>query len=35
MKNVAADKLRHMLGIASVNVVAKTGTLAVVDSTLA
>ena len=35
MKNVAADKLRDMLGITSVNVVAKQGTLAVVDSTLA
>ncbi len=35
MKNVAADKLRDMLGITSVNVVAKSGTLAVVDSTLA
>ena len=35
MKNVAADRLRDMLGITSVNVVAKQGTLAVVDSTLA
>jgi hypothetical protein len=35
MKNVASDKLRDMLGITSVNVVAKSGTLAVVDSTLA
>jgi len=35
MNNVAADKLRDMLGITSVKVVAKSGTLAVVDSTLA
>jgi Icc protein len=35
MKNVAADKLRDMLGITSVDVVVKRGTLALVDSTLA
>ncbi|HEV3027513.1 MAG TPA: metallophosphoesterase [Planctomycetota bacterium] len=35
MKNVAADKLRDMLGITSVDVVARRGALAVVDSTLA
>jgi 3',5'-cyclic AMP phosphodiesterase CpdA len=34
MKNVAADKLRSMLGLRSVRYVEKTGMLAVVDSTL-
>jgi hypothetical protein len=35
MKNVPADKLRDMLGITSVSVVARPGSLAVVDRTLA
>jgi 3',5'-cyclic AMP phosphodiesterase CpdA len=34
VKNVAADKLRSMLGLTTVNYVEKPGSLAVVDSTL-
>jgi hypothetical protein len=34
MKNVAADKLRTLLGLTSVNYVARPGALAVVDQTL-
>jgi hypothetical protein len=34
MKNVAADKLRGMLGLASVRYAQSVNTLAVVDSTL-
>jgi 3',5'-cyclic AMP phosphodiesterase CpdA len=34
IKNVAADKLRGMLGLAKVNYVEKKGSLAIVDSTL-
>jgi Icc protein len=34
MKNVAADKLRSMLGLASINYVENPGSLAIVDSTL-
>ncbi len=35
IKNVAADRLRSMLGITSVNYVQRRGLLAVVDSSLA
>ena len=34
LKNVPAEKLRSMLGLTSVNFVARRGTLAVVDSSL-
>jgi Icc protein len=34
MKNVAAEKLRSMLGLTSINYVENTGSLAIVDSTL-
>jgi hypothetical protein len=34
MKNVAAEKLRSLLGLTDVTYVAKTGSLAVVDRSL-
>jgi len=34
MKNVAADQLKKMLGLTSVNYVANSGTLAIVDQAL-
>ena len=34
MKNVAADKLRSLLGLASVNYMENKGTVAIIDKSL-